>query len=1397
MEYNFRDIEKKWQRRWKESGAYKVENDFTKPKCYVLDMFPYPSGAGLHVGHPLGYIASDIYARYKRLKGFNVLHPMGYDSFGLPAEQYALETGQHPAVTTENNIKNFREQLDNIGFSFDWSREVRTSDPKYYRWTQWIFLRLFNSWYDVQQNKARGIDELVKLFEKEGNSNTNGHIQTKKLFTAGEWKNFSEAEKMDMLMEYRLAYSAFGEVNWCEALGTVLANDEVINGVSERGGHPVVKKKMRQWYLRITAYADRLLQGLEKVDFSDAMKEMQRNWIGKSQGAEIVFDIAESLIPNPSPEAEGNSTSIKTAEAKVWPQLKDLPRQNRKEKTEAENILWQRLRNNQLGSKVRRQHVIGPFIVDFAFLNERLLIEINGEYHNEPEQKKYDDARREYLLQLGYRLIRFTNDEVEKNIAYVIEKIKNELKAFSPLSRGRGAGGEALILTVYTTRPDTIFGVDFMVLAPEHDLVEKITTPEQRARIDEYLNYVKSRSERERLAEVKQVTGEFTGAYAINPFDGRKIPIWIAEYVLAGYGTGAIMAVPCGDQRDYDFATHFNIPITNIIGDYYNGKEANPTKEATLINSGFLNGMKMTDAFDVVLNKIEEEGIGKRKVNYKMRDAGFSRQRYWGEPFPIIYHNGIAYALDDDELPVTLPHVEHYKPGPEGEGPLANVTDWVNVNADDVELGDTYLNLSPGKEISITERASEDLTPNPSPKERGEEPHDYITSDATTWKSLKPFARENRKNQTTAEKLLWANLRNRNLSNEKFRRQHAIGGFIVDFVCIEKMLVIEIDGEYHNSNEQVKYDAERTKYLNEHGFHEIRFSNDEVEHSIHEVLEKIRAALRSRSPLPGRGVRGEVNEMYTRETNTMPGYAGSSWYFLRYMDPHNDHEFAGRKATDYWNQVDVYVGGTEHAVGHLLYSRMWTKVLYDLNLIGFDEPYKKLINQGMIQGSSRFVYRLNGAGLEIMLRDLLSIFNKYNFTTTGFNDPKFFDFIGTFNGKTFGIEITDSGNIQRKLDSYNLKKSIIGDTIFILISSGEFILHKSNGDLEGWFRSILTTERNYISTSVENISLFLSKSITDKLDPYCYNEIHVDVNYVDGLELNIDAFRKSKLEYNDACFILEDGKIFSPGEDLGKVSSKYICGAEVEKMSKSKLNAVSPYVHEKKDENGNILQNENGLVVQYGADTFRMYEMFLGPVEASKPWDTKGIEGVHRFLKKLWRLFFDEEKGKVWNTGEATDAELKILHKAIKKIEDDTARFSYNTAVSAFMVCVNELSDAKCHKKEILEPLLILLAPYAPHIAEELYHQINSLSFGEGRGEVSILTATYPKLEEKYLIETEKEYPVSVNGKLRTTIKISLDASQSDVEKIALGNDVIQKWMEGKQPKKIIFVKNKMINVVV
>lgn len=921
MEYNYRDIEKKWQEHWKQINAYRVSNDSSRPKCYVLDMFPYPSGAGLHVGHPLGYIASDIYARYKRLKGFNVLHPMGYDAFGLPAEQYAMETGQHPAITTEQNINAFRKQLNHIGFSFDWEREFRTSDPSYYKWTQWIFLQLFDSWYNRQARKAERIAVLTAIFEKEGNQAHECPGDRSIQFSAAEWKSFDEARQREILMHYRLAFLAFAEVNWCPALGTVLANDEVVNGVSERGGHPVIKKKMRQWFLRITEYANRLLEGLERVDYSEALKEMQRNWIGKSQGAEISFQIQNSPLP----------------------------------------------------------------------------------------------------------------------------------------------------LTVYTTRPDTIFGVDFMVVAPEHELVNKITTAEQKADIEKYLDYVQSRSERERLAEVKQITGCFTGAYALNPFNGRPIPIWISEYVLAGYGTGAIMAVPCGDQRDFLFARHFNIPITNIIGDAFNGQEANATKDAVLQNSDFLNGMEMRAAMDLVAQKVEEMGIGKRQINYKMRDAGFSRQRYWGEPFPIVYKNDIAYAVDEKDLPVELPHVENYKPGEEGEGPLANVSDWMNI-----------------------------------------------------------------------------------------------------------------------------------------------------------------------AP----GVR--------RETNTMPGYAGSSWYFLRYADPHNDQVFADRKATDYWNQVDVYVGGTEHAVGHLLYSRMWTKALCDLGYIGFDEPYRKIINQGMIGGSSRLVYRIRGTNTFV---------------------------------------------------SYGLK------------------------------------------------------------DQYETDELHVDVNIVDGTELDTTAFRQWRAEYREAEFMLEDGK--------------YICGTLLEKMSKRSYNTVNP----------------SDIVEKYGADTFRMYEMFLGPIEQSKPWETKGIEGVHRFLKKLWRLYADEQKGLIVKDAPATPEELKVLHKTIQKIDNDTSNFSYNTAVSQFMICVNELASLKCNKRSILEPLLVLLAPYAPHVSEELWHLLGNTT--------SILDAAYPVFEEQYVKESTFNYPVAINGKTRTEMGFALDADNGSIEQEVLANEVVQKWMEGKPLKKVVIVKGRMINVVV
>jgi len=967
MEYNFGDIEKKWQQRWTAEGIYKVSNDPSRPKYYVLDMFPYPSGAGLHVGHPLGYIASDIFARYKRLKGFNVLHPMGYDAFGLPAEQYAIDHGIHPAISTDDNIANFRRQLDNIGFCFDWDRSFRTSDPGYYKWTQWIFLQLFDSWYDKRKNKAVPIAGLIRQFENEGNAGHPCPGDPSIRFTAVEWSRFDRRQKERVLMEYRLAYCGYGEVNWCEALGTVLANDEVINGVSERGGYPVVKKKLRQWYLRITDYADRLLEGLATVDYSEAMKEMQTNWIGKSFGAEI----------------------------------------------------------------------------DFAI---------------------YRPAG---------------------------------ISASSPVDK----------LRVYTTRPDTIFGVDFMVVAPEHPLLPTLISPEQRPAVEAYLAYVGSRSERERMAE-KVITGCFTGSYAVHPFSGLQIPVWTSEYVLAGYGTGAIMAVPCGDERDFKFARHFDLPITNIIGEHFNGEEANPTKDAVLQNSGFLDGLVMKDAILIAIHHLEEKGIGARKVNYRMRDAAFSRQRYWGEPFPIVWQDGVAEPFDPRDLPLELPHIEKYGPGPEGEGPLANIPAWTQ------------------------------------------------------------------------------------------------------------------------------------RHL---------------------------------------------------ETNTMPGYAGSSWYFLRYMDPHNDNEFCSRAASDYWGQVDLYIGGTEHAVGHLLYSRMWNKFLFDRGWIGHDEPYKRLVNQGMIQGSSRFVYRLE----------------------------------------------------CKAKPAEKAPDRDLGSTIPIFVSAGIATIEGT----PAFHQLISLAVRDILGdTSIE-------------LDTITLSPLHVDVNIVDGVELDIDAFRKWRSEYAHAEFVLEEGK--------------YICGTEVEKMSKRLYNTVNP----------------NDLVKKYGADTFRMYEMFLGPVEQSKPWDTKGIEGVHRFLRKLWRLFFDETKGAVWTTQTPSDAEWKCIFRTVKKVEEATERFSFNTGVSALMIGVNELTDLKCHKRDILEKLIVILAPYAPHVSEQLFHDLGH--------ESSVLVAPYPVVDEKFLVESEKTYPIAINGKTRTELNIALDATQQQVEKIVLADDIVKKWLDGNPPKKVIYVKNRMINVVV
>ncbi len=948
MDYQHKVIESFWLDQWEKNNVFQVTHLSEKPKYYVLEMFPYPSGAGLHVGHPLGYIASDIFARYKRLKGFNVLHPMGFDAFGLPAEQYAIETGQHPADTTAVNIKRYKEQLRLIGLSYDWSKEVQTCDPAYYKWTQWIFLQLFESWFNPSTNKAEKLETLLAWLSTKGSE---GLRDISKSFTATDYLQFSEKEKSDIIMQYRLAFIDWAEVNWCEALGTVLANDEVVNGVSERGGHPVVKKKMRQWFLRISDYADRLLQSLDTLDWPEPLKEMQRNWIGKSKGAYIEFAI---------------------------------------------------------------------------------------ENHTEK-------------------------------------------------------------LPVFTTRPDTIFGASFMVLAPELDLVKEICTEAQRKEVEDYIAYVKSRSDVDRMAE-KKITGCFTGAYATNPFSGKKLPIWISEYVLAGYGTGAIMAVPCGDERDFNFATHFNIDIPYI----FEGKtECYTEKDAVLTNSDYLNGKTYQEATEIILSAIQQKNLGHAKTNYKMRDAGFSRQRYWGEPFPIYFENDIAKAVPISELPVLLPHVKSYSPGPEGQGPLANLTDWV---------------------------------------------------------------------------------------------------------------------DYNNTG--------------------------------------------------------------IRETNTMPGYAGSSWYFLRYMDPNNDQAFASPEAVNYWNQVDLYVGGSEHAVGHLFYSRLWTKVLHDLGYLPFEEPFKKMVNQGMIQGQSKFISAI------------------------------------AIEGDASVKEIYLSAD-------YKLKD----------LSNSEII--------------------NFLNKK----SIVLSEKAICRV-----YDIHVPIACVDGDKVSVEKLITDySFKYNvsgKAQFIQNEG-------------GQFIARTEVEKMSKSKYNVVNP----------------DDVIEQYGADCFRMYEMFLGPIEVSKPWDTKGIEGVSRFLRKLWNLFYDTQDNFSVDNTAPSDAEWKVLHKSIKKIEEDIQRLSFNTAVAQFMIAVNELGSLKCNKKAILEPLLILLNPFAPFITEELWSRLGNSN--------SIVDASFPHLEEKYLVENSFEYPVAINGKTRVNLEFALDVDSKEIELIVLANEQVQKYINGAAVKKFIFVKGRMINIVI
>jgi len=936
MDYNFSDIERKWQQRWQENETYAVTEKTDSPKYYVLDMFPYPSGAGLHVGHPLGYIASDIIARYKRNRGFNVLHPMGYDSFGLPAEQYAIQTGQHPEITTQTNIARYRQQLDRIGFAYDWNRVVRTSDPEYYQWTQWIFGQIFNAWFNKDTNRAEHIDTLIEKFTRNGTYGVNAkqddnwyeNIPKEKFFfgnhfegefTATDWKSMNEEQQQLILMHYRLAYLADSVVNWCPALGTVLANDEIKDGVSERGGHPVEQKKMRQWSMRISAYSERLLQGLETVDWNESIKEVQRNWIGRSEGASVQFAL------------DGYDAHIE----------------------------------------------------------------------------------------------------------------------------------------VFTTRPDTIFGVSFMTLAPEHELVARITTDEYRDAVNAYIDAAKLKTERDRQSEVKNISGQFTGAYALHPFTGDKIPVWIGDYVLAGYGTGAVMAVPCGDQRDYDFAKKFALPIPNIFRDTDISEKAEASKDAVLAQSQMLDGHSYKTAMPIIIAELEKLGVGKGKINYRMRDAVFSRQRYWGEPFPIYYEGEIPRLVSDDALPVELPEVDKYLPTESGEPPLARANAW------------------------------------------------------------------------------------------------RVGGHKPDF-------------------------------------------------------------------------------------NTMPGWAGSSWYFLRYMDPRNSNAFADRSKIDYWNQVDLYMGGAEHGTGHLLYSRFWTKILFDLGHIGFDEPFKKMINQGMILGRSNHVYRIMGT-------------NRF-----------------------------------------------------------------------------VTAERK---------------------DEFETQQLYVDIHIVDNDVLDTEAFKKWLPEYADAEFILNE-------------KGQYTCTYAIDKMSKRWFNVDNP------DE----------LCEKYGADTLRLYEMFLGPVEQSKPWDTKSINGVHNFLRKLWRLFHDQDNSLQISNESASKEELKTLHKTIKKITEDLDRYSWNTCVSGFMICVNELQDLKCNKREVLEPLLILLSPFSPHIAEELWEKLGN--------EHSITQATWPSFDESKMKDDSFDYPVSFNGKTRYFLPLGVELSGAEVEAAVRANEQTARYLEGKEIKKIIVVPKRIVNVV-
>jgi leucyl-tRNA synthetase len=1037
MKYNPTEVESKWQKYWFEHQTFAAKNNSDKPKYYVLDMFPYPSGAGLHVGHPLGYIASDIYARFKRHKGFNVLHPQGYDSFGLPAEQYAIQTGQHPDKTTKENIARYREQLDKIGFSFDWSREVRTSNADYYKHTQWIFIQLFNSWYNKNSDKAEDIETLISIFEKEGNLTVNAVCDDEiQEFSASQWNSFSSDEQQKILLQYRLTYLAETEVNWCPGLGTVLANDEIINGVSERGGHTVIRKKMTQWSMRISAYAERLLQGLNDIDWSESIKESQRNWIGKSVGAMVSFNV--------------------------------LPTTNNQQPT---------------------------------------------------------------------------------------------------------------TISVFTTRPDTLFGVTFMTLAPEHPLVQEITTSDNLEKVNDYIFASSKRSERERMADVKTISGVFTGAYAEHPFTKEAIPVWIGDYVLAGYGTGAVMAVPCGDERDYAFANFFKgqngMPaIKSVFENVDISKEAYGSKDNVIIaNSDFLNGLNYKEATQKIIAELEKINQGKGKINYRLRDAVFSRQRYWGEPFPVYYVNGLPQMIDKKYLPIALPEVENYLPTEDGQPPLGNATVWA-------------------------------------------------------------------------------------------------------------------------------WDSDQCSVV-----------------SVHLIDNKT---------------------IFPLELNTMPGWAGSSWYWMRYMDAHNDEEFASAEALKYWESVDLYIGGSEHATGHLLYSRFWNKFLKDKGYAPTEEPFKKLINQGMILGMSAFVYVVKlSYGNNQEMSDQLGI--------------------DVLNGIPSTILISKSKIYKFKEDS--------------LISCDDIDIKKLNLN-----KFITGSERNFYIVSTRLI--------------------HVDVSLVNNSdELDIEAFKNSREEYKDAEFIFEDNdgrdnsravrdngipSAVNDDKDNSQAVRTYKVGREIEKMSKSKYNVVTP----------------DNICVEYGADTLRLYEMFLGPLEQSKPWNTAGISGVFGFLKKLWRLYNDDNKGWVVTNNEPSKDSLKSLHKTIKKVNEDIENFSFNTSVSQFMICVNELTAQNCHERAILEPLAVLISPYAPHIAEELWAQLKDLKIEELKDFNGISHEPFPVVDEKYLVESSKEYPVSFNGKMRFTIELSLDLSVAEIQEIIMKDERTIKQLEGRTPNKVIIVPGKVINLV-